>query len=100
MDSTVGLAIQCVGIVLVSLLSFFMMRSIRSVSTKFWTAAWSCLAISLASLLVGFNVSGAAHYIAYTFYFLGEYTFGLLFIAGCRSHGSRCRIERKYACMF
>src|SRR5262249_39402700 len=58
------------------------------------------LAISLGSLLVGFNVAGATHYIAYIFYFLGEYTFGLLFIAGCRNHASSRRIERKHVWMF
>lgn len=93
MDSNVGLAIQCVGIFLVMLLSFFMLRSIQSASMKYWTLAWSCLFISLASLFTGFHVT-AYHRIFYALYFLGEYLFGLMFIAGCRSHASNVRLRR------
>ena len=100
MDATVGLAIQCVGILLVTLLSFFTMRSVRSVSTQYWTAAWSCLAFALASLLAGFSVSGPTRHLFYTLYFLSEYTFGLMFIAGCRNHVSGHRIARKDARVF
>jgi len=86
MDSTVGLGIQCVGIFLVTMLSFFMLRSFRGVSTKYWTLAWTCLAISLASLFAGFHASGVTNHICYSLYFFGEYGFGLLFIAGCQNH--------------
>jgi predicted signal transduction protein with EAL and GGDEF domain len=93
MDSNVGLAIQCVGIFLVTLLSFFMLRSIQSASMKYWTIAWSCLFISLTSLFIGFHIS-AYHQIFYSLYFLGEYLFGLMFIAGCRSHAANLRLTR------
>src|SRR5438046_2507036 len=86
MDSTVGLAIQCVGITLVALLSFFMMRSVGGVSSKYWTAAWTCLSIALAGLFIGFQVAGQTQHIFYSLYFLGEYSFGLMFISGCRNH--------------
>ncbi len=91
MDSNVGLAIQCVGILLVTLLSLFMRSSLRSVSLMYWTAAWSCLALSLVSLFVGFHI-GVAHKSFYSIYFFGEYVFGLLFIAGCRQHVSGYRL--------
>jgi diguanylate cyclase (GGDEF)-like protein len=94
MDSNVGLAIQCVGILLVTLLSFFMMRSIQSASMKYWTIAWSCLTISLASLYVGFHVA-ALHRIFYSLYFLGEYLFGYMFAAGCRSHATNSQLKRQ-----
>ncbi|HXD34064.1 MAG TPA: GGDEF domain-containing protein [Pyrinomonadaceae bacterium] len=96
MDSNVGLAIQCVGILLVTLLSFFMRGSIHSESSKYWTAAWTCLAISLISLFVGFQaVSG--NKIFYSLYFLGEYGFGLLFVAGCRYHSNGGKLSKRFA---
>lgn len=95
MDSSVGLAIQCTGILLVTLLSFFMMRSLESAATRYWTIAWSCLAVSLTSLFAGFHVMGWAQHLLYTFYFLGEYSFGFMFIAGCRNHARGIRLERK-----
>ena len=95
MDSNVGLAIQCVGILLVTLLSLFMRGSIRSESLRYWTAAWASLALSLLFLLVGFRLPRGNNFF-YSLYFLGEYAFGLLFIAGCRYHVSGKRLTTKY----
>lgn len=39
MDSNVGLAIRCVGITLVALLSFFMLRTIKTAPVRYWAAA-------------------------------------------------------------
>jgi len=100
MDSSVGLAIQCAGIFLVTLLSFFMMRWFRSVSTKYWTIAWTCLSVSLASLFAGFHFQGALQRLCYFFYFLGEYGFGLMFIAGCRNHAIGEKLTRRNLLMF
>ena len=83
MSANAGLAIQCVGVVLLTSLSLSMRSSIRSASLTFWTRAWVCLSGALISLLIGFHV-GAAHKLFYAIYFFGEYAFGLLFIAGCR----------------
>ncbi|HEX8844989.1 MAG TPA: GGDEF domain-containing protein [Pyrinomonadaceae bacterium] len=96
MDSNVGLAIQCVGILLVTLLSFFMMRSIQSAPMRYWTIAWSCLTIALASLYIGFHQAAPFHKIFYTLYFLGEYLFGFMFVAGCHSHATGEELERKH----
>jgi diguanylate cyclase len=95
MDSNVGLAIQCVGIGLVTLLSFFMMRSIQGASQRYWTAAWSCLSLSLSSLIVGFHVP-AAKGLFYSLYFFGEYAFGYMFAAGCRHHATGARLTRRH----
>ncbi|PYS83141.1 MAG: hypothetical protein DMF67_10205 [Acidobacteria bacterium] len=95
MDSNVGLAIQCVGIGLVTLLSFFMMRSIQGASQRYWTAAWSCLSLSLSSLIVGFHVAGAKN-LFYSLYFFGEYAFGYMFMAGCRHHATGARLTRRH----
>lgn len=94
MDSTVGLVIQCVGIGLLTLLSFFMMRSIQGASQRYWTAAWSCLSVSLSSLIVAFHV-GSAKTLFYSLYFLGEYAFGYMFVAGCRHHATGARLSRR-----
>src|ERR1700674_2986713 len=83
MSSSVGLAIQCVGIVLVSLLSMSMRDSIKSASLKYWTCAWSCLSLALLSLFAGFHFA-PGHKLFYSVYFFGEYAFGLMFIGGCR----------------
>jgi diguanylate cyclase (GGDEF)-like protein len=82
MDSNVGLAIQCGGILLITLLSLFMRSSIKSASLKYWTASWASLSVALLSLFIGFHVQPNQK-LFYSVYFLGEYLFGLLFIAGC-----------------
>ena len=84
MDSNVGLAIQCGGILLITLLSLFMRSSIKSVSLKYWTASWASLSVALLSLFIGFHVEPTQK-LFYTIYFFGEYVFGLLFVAGCRN---------------
>src|SRR5215467_9471859 len=87
MDSNVGLAIQCVGVLLITLLSNFIRSSIKSNALRYWTASWASLSVSLLSLFFGFHLAGKQS-IFYSAYFLGEYVFALLFIAGCRSHVS------------
>jgi diguanylate cyclase len=96
MDSNVGLAIQCVGILLVTLLSYFMRGSIRNESLKYWTAAWTCLAVALTSLLIGFHVQGPQQHF-YSLYFFGEYLFGLFFVAGCRYHAVDAELSWRQA---
>ena len=88
MDSNVGLAIQCGGILLITLLSLFIRSSIKSQSLKYWTASWSSLSVALLSLFIGFHVQ-PTHKFFYSIYFFGEYLFGLLFIAGCQSQVNR-----------
>ena len=83
MDSNVGLIAQCLGIVFLTLLAMFMRSSIRSVSLKFWTLAWSTLSFALLTLFVAFHVS-LRPALLYSVYFLGQYIFGLVFISGCR----------------
>lgn len=84
MDSNVGLAIQCIGTLLLTLLSLFMRSTIRSASLRYWTASWASLSVALISLFTGFQLQPAQK-LFYSVYFFGEYLFGLLFIAGCLS---------------
>jgi diguanylate cyclase len=85
MSANVGLAIQCVGIVLLALLSLSMHGSIKNPSLKYWTSAWIALALALVSLFAGFHLAPEQK-LFYSFYFFGEYAFGLMFISGCRYH--------------
>lgn len=95
MDSNVGLAIQCVGVLLITLLSMFMRSSIKSNALRYWTASWASLSFSLISLFVAFQLASTQK-IFYSCYFFGEYLFGLLFIAGCRSQARGASITRKH----
>lgn len=94
MNANVGLAIQCVGIVLVALLSLSMRGSIESASVKYWTTAWFCLALALISLFIGIHVSSAQR-VLFTAYFFGEYAFGLMFVAGCHHYAKGARLNRQ-----
>ena len=99
MDSNVGLAIQCVGVLLITLLSIFMQSSIKSLALRYWTAAWASLSLSLMILFIGFQI-GSTQTIFYSCYFLGEYLFGLLFIAGCRNQTTGATLTRKHNYIF
>ena len=94
MDSSVGLVIQCVGIGLMTLLSFCMMRSIHGASQRYWTVAWSCLSLSLSSLIVAFHVGPLKNHF-YSLYFFGEYAFAAMFAAGCRYYATGTRLTRR-----
>ena len=96
MDSTVALAVQCICAYLVTLISLFLMRSIKSATSRYWTVAWSCLAVSLTSLVVAFHLQGAAQRALYVPYFFGQYCFGLVLVAGCRSYTLSRNLSRRY----
>lgn len=95
MTANVGLAIQCIGILLVALLSLSLRSSINSASLRFWTRAWISLALALLSLFASFQFE-SKHNLFYSIYFFGEYAFGLFFIAGCRFHASGKSLSKKY----
>jgi len=95
MDSNVGLAIQCVGVLLITLLSIFMRSSIKSNALNYWTASWAGLSLSLISLFVGFQLDSQQS-LLYSGYFFGEYVFGLLFVAGCRTQTTGATLSKKH----
>lgn len=94
LQSITGLIIQTVGIFLVTSLSFFMTRSIRRTSLIYWTIGWACLAASLVSLTIAFRI-GSFHKLLFSVYFLGEYCFGYMLLAGCRNYASGNRLTRR-----
>jgi diguanylate cyclase (GGDEF)-like protein len=95
MDSNAGLAIQCVGILLLTLLSLFMRSTIKSASLRYWTAAWASLSVALLSLFIGFKLQPNQK-LFYSVYFFGEYLFGLLIIAGCRNQVTGATLQRRH----
>lgn len=95
MTANVGLAIQCIGILLVALLCLSMRSSISNPSLKFWTRGWISLSLGLLSLFAGFQFD-RYHNVFYSAYFFGEYTFGLLFLAGCKYHARRTLFGNRY----
>jgi diguanylate cyclase (GGDEF)-like protein len=85
MDSKIGLVIQFTGIFLITVLSLLLRRSLKSVVSGYWLAAWSSLSVALFCLSLAFNYTGDAARLLFVGYFLGEYFFGLMLIAGCQS---------------
>ena len=83
MDSNVGLLIECAGILLLTAVAVFMRSSMKRLSLKYWTLAWSTLSLALLILFAAFHIS-LKPAIYYTVYFFGQYVFGLMFITGCR----------------
>ncbi|MFZ1701647.1 MAG: GGDEF domain-containing protein [Pyrinomonadaceae bacterium] len=84
MDSKIGLIIQLAGVSLITLLTLFLRRSINVVALKHWTNAWLFLACALFCLRLAFSYEQYSVQL-YSFYFLAEYLFGFLLVAGCRS---------------
>lgn len=95
LESISWLVIQCSGIVLVASLSFFLTRSIQRKFLSYWTVAWFCLAAALLALIIGprFGQQQKPFVIVYA---LGEYIFGLLFVAGCRNYVTGVELTRRH----
>jgi diguanylate cyclase len=87
--------VQCGGIVLLAILSFFLTRSIRREALDYWTGGWILLALALSSLLIAFNF-GALRNVVLTGYFFGEWGFGYLLVAGCRNVASGARLSGRH----
>lgn len=84
MDSKLALIFQLNGVFLITILSLLLRRSLKLTALKYWAVAWLCLSFSLISLRLAFSFSELST-LLFTYYFLGEYIFGFMVIAGCRS---------------
>jgi diguanylate cyclase (GGDEF)-like protein len=82
MDSKIGLVIQFTGIFLITVLSLFLRRSLKSAISGFWLVAWSSLSVSLFCLSLAFSYEDYSRPL-YTVYFFAEYVFGLMLVTGC-----------------
>lgn len=84
MDSKIGLIIQLAGVSLITLLTLFLRRSINVVALKHWTNAWLFLSFALFCLRLAFSYETYSTQL-FSLYFLNEYIFAFLIVAGCRS---------------
>ena len=84
MDSKVGLIIQLSGVFVIAVLCLLMSRSLRLTALKYWAVAWPCLLFALICLRLSFSYEDLGPLLL-TYYYLGEYLFGFLLVAGCRS---------------
>lgn len=84
MDSTIGLIIQFAGIFLMGTLFVFLAKSLKSDALKYWKGAWLSLAFALLSLHIAFTFPEVVKPFNFLYY-LSEYIFAYLLIAGCRS---------------
>lgn len=84
MDSKIGLIIQLAGVSLITLLTLFLRRSLNVVALKHWTNAWLFLSFSLFCLRLAFSYEYYSVQL-FSFYFLTQYLFGFLLVAGCQS---------------
>ena len=84
MDSKIGLIIQLNGVVLITVLSLCLRRSLKLTALKYWTMAWLCMSFALICLRLAFDHPEFSGFL-FTYYFLGEYLFGFMLVAGCRS---------------
>lgn len=84
MDPKVGLIVQLAGVSLITLLTLFLRRSIKTVALKQWTHAWLFLSFALFCLRLAFSHEQYSLQL-FSLYFLTEYIFGFLLVAGCKS---------------
>jgi diguanylate cyclase (GGDEF)-like protein len=84
MDSKIGLVIQFAGVSLITLLTLFLRRSVKVIALKHWTNAWLFLSFALFCLRLAFSYENYSVQL-FSLYFLNEYIFGFLLVAGCRS---------------
>lgn len=84
MDSKIGLIIQLNGVILITVLSLCLRRSLHLTALRYWTMAWLCLSFALICLRLAFSYTEFSSFL-FTYYFLGEYVFGYMLVAGCRS---------------
>jgi diguanylate cyclase (GGDEF)-like protein len=88
MDSEFGLIIQLAGVASITLLTLFLRRSIKVDALRHWTNAWLFMCVALFCLRLAFGFTSYSIQL-FSFYFLAQYAYGFLLIAGCRSLADR-----------
>lgn len=99
MDLKVTLAIQFFGILLLALLSFSLTNSLKSTTLKYWKYAWLALCLALVGLYLALSYQSFAKPFL-LIYYLGEYAFAYLLIAGCRNYASGKTVNLRGWLMF
>lgn len=84
MESKFALLVQLNGVFLITLLSVFLRRSLKLTALKYWTTAWLSQSFALICLRLAFDYQDL-NMLLFSYYFLGEYIFGFMLVAGCKS---------------
>ncbi|MEW6129247.1 MAG: GGDEF domain-containing protein [Acidobacteriota bacterium] len=92
--SITGSAIQSAGALLITILTFFLLRFISRPFLKYWAFAWLCLLISLSSLTIAFRLRPIQS-ILLIVYYIFEYAFCFLIYAGCKNYSAGKRLSKR-----
>lgn len=84
MESKFALLVQLNGVFLITILSVFLRRSLKLTALRYWTTAWLSMSFALICLRLAFDYRDL-NTLLFTYYFLGEYIFGFMLVAGCLS---------------
>lgn len=76
---------QAVGAFLLAALCIALLRTMRRPALRYWAIGWVTLCFSLQGLYLA-SYYASFSYLGHVVYLLGEYAFGYMVIAGCRSH--------------
>ena len=87
MDSKVGLLLQLNCVIVITVLSLLLRRSLRLTALKYWALAWLCESFALISLRLAFEYSDVST-LLFSYFYLGRYLFAFFLIAGVRSLSS------------
>jgi diguanylate cyclase (GGDEF)-like protein len=80
-----GLLAQAMGAILMASLCAVLLRTVRRPPLVFWSFGWVTLFFSLLGLWLAFYFETFQR-LGQTVYLLGQYVFGYLVLAGCRSY--------------
>jgi diguanylate cyclase (GGDEF)-like protein len=94
-----GLLLQAIGVLPLAVLSFLLSRSIPRDHLRYFWQAWAWLAVSLFALYFSLRFP-AVRWVLEPLYFLGEYVFAGLVLAGCRNLATGSRIGRHRLWLF
>lgn len=79
---------------LITILSIFLRRSLKITALKYWTMAWLSLSFALICLRLAFEYE-QLRTLLFTYYFLGEFMFGFLLVAGCKNLANEFELNAK-----
>ena len=74
MDSKVGLLLQLNCVIVITVLSLLLRRSLRLTALKYWALAWLCESFALISLRLAFEYSDVST-LLFSYFYLGRYLF-------------------------
>jgi hypothetical protein len=89
-----ALLLQAIGILPLAGLSFLLSRSIRRDTLRYFWLAWTSLALGLFSLYFSLRLPVARSVLG-PVYYLGEYVFAGVLLAGCRNLATGVRPGRR-----